>query len=690
MKRWIAAFAALLLLNACVPTGKQPDTDTIPKETKNSETVESLEGESNDASLDPPSTTGVFPEPVVAAPAPGTPGVFFADDFSALQTIVSQTEFLTYPERVTICITEAFVFAEALIICRDVDLIYLPTECAGGKGMTIRCDETVTALKVASASPMLLEGGLLSIDAPYAALEIVGDVLPDTAAVSLYCNVAEYNGEPLPGGYGGQSREQLTGVILYDSATGMPYEGVTLSIQGNLAWIQFPLIVKETDICTAKVEFLSTGGQQISVQDMNLTEAGTITISDGQGKSRTYMVLSERLSYGLPVMEIHTDGGEPIVEKNTYIHGTLTIDGQEYSMKIRGRGNASWNYFPKKAYRIKLDKGASLFGLAQNRDWVLVSNYADKTMIRNCVAHTMAASMSGLSYTPTHIPVNLYLNGVYMGVYTFADKIEEGNGRLDLGETVMAESGVADMGFLLEIGWDFDEENVYNRDYFDTNLVYRIFIKEPEIEAAYTPELLYIKNYIMGMESAIVSNNGWEAYIDVESWIDWFIINEMTCNTESSFYRSCYLWRDAGGKLKLGPVWDFDMAFGNHYGDLAGYDGWCTTESTYTFISTNWMNYLLQYESFTDRLIQRWDEVKTNLLTTALEAVDQYAAMLDGSQQQNFLVWKIMDVSVGMGSVNPYVYNTYEKQVQYLRDFIQNRWNYIENRLHSQEYGGNS
>lgn len=387
----------------------------------------------------------------------------------------------------------------------------------------------------------------------------------------------------------------------------------------------------------------------------------------------------------LPVMEIFTKDSEPIVEKNTYIRGVLTVDGVSYSMKIRGRGNASWNYFPKKSYRIKLDDGAPLFGLPENRDWVLTSNYADKTLIRNCVAHTISASLSGLEYTPTHFPVNLYLNGQYLGVYTFADKIEEGNGRLDLGNmTVTEENG--DIGFLLEIGWDFDEENVYNRDYFDTEKAFRIFVKEPEIKEANSAEFLFLKYYIINMENAIINNDGWEYYIDVDAWIDWLIVNELTFNTESSFYRSCYLWRPSGGKLKLGPVWDFDMAFGNHYGDLKDYDGWCTTESTYQYISENWMNYLMQYPAFTDRLVERWNEVKNDLLTTALRAVDDYSAVLDGDQQRNFEAWDIMGAYIGMASVDPWIYNTYDKQVQYLRDFINTRWSYIDTRLNSQEY----
>ena len=411
------------------------------------------------------------------------------------------------------------------------------------------------------------------------------------------------------------------------------------------------------------------------------TEAETVSTEPHVTETKTSAPeVSEPMQ--VATLEINTDGGVPIVEKNTYIHGTLTLDGESYEIKIRGRGNASWNLFPKKAYRIKLDKGVSLFGLPENRDFVLSSNYADKTLIRNCVAHDMAKSLTGLYYTPTHIPVNLYLNGEYLGVYTFADKIEDGNGRLSLGNISLAEK--EDIGFLLEIGWDYDSENVYNRDYFDAKKVLRIYVKEPEITQVNSPELRYVKKYILDTESAIVAGSGWEDYIDVDCWVDWLIINELTFNTESSFYRSCYLYKNEGGKLCLGPVWDFDMAFGNHQGDIKGYDGWCTTEATYSYVSDNWMCYLMKSPEFTSRLKARWNEVKDNLLTVAIGAVDTYSAAVSESADANFEKWDIMGKQIGLGNVDPSEYDTYEKQIEYLRDFINTRWNYIDTRINSE------
>lgn len=470
------------------------------------------------------------------------------------------------------------------------------------------------------------------------------------------------------------------------STNGLPLEGCALSVEGDTVHFGYPLIVSDDELLTAKLRITTGDGvnREIIEVTYDLRESHEITLTDADGISASYTIAPYRNSYGVPVMQIYTKDSAPILTKTDYVKGTLYIDGEPYPMKIRGRGNASWSQFPKKSYRIKLDDGAPLFGLTKNRDWVLVSNYADKSLIRNAVAHKIASALDGMDYTSTHFSVNLYLNGEYLGVYTFADKIEEGAGRLDFsrnaGDTPSSHGGM-DIGFLCEIGWDFDSENVYNRDYFDAEKVVRIYVKEPESEVANTPEFTYVSGYILAMEQAIVTNNGWQDYIDLDSWVDWFIATELTFNMESAFYRSCYMWKREGGKLMLGPVWDFDMAFGNHYGDIPGYDGWCTTECEYEYLMENWMNYLITYDEFNDAVRSRWNEKKDELYKVALDAVNSYSAELEGSADQNFTRWPILTWRIGAGSVDPLVYDTYDKQVEYVRDFIEQRWSYMDERI---------
>ncbi len=474
----------------------------------------------------------------------------------------------------------------------------------------------------------------------------------------------------------------ITGIEFISSTTGAPYEDISFELDGDTIKFGYPLIVPDSDVHAATLRFITDGVIEDRTYDLKETHEITLTLDDGT--SKTYTLEPYRLSYSLPVMQIYTDDGAAITSKTEYVHGTLYIDGEAYEMKIRGRGNASWSQFPKKSYRIKLDSGSSLFGLPKNRDWVLTSNYADKTLIRNQVAHRIAASLDGLEFTSTHISVNLYLNGEYLGVYTFADKIEEGAGRLDFSPKdgdIPSGYGSMDIGFICEVGWDYDSENIYNKDYFDAEEVIRIYVKEPKIEYANSPEFNYVKGYLLAMEDAILNGGNWQDYIDIDSWVDWFIVTELTFNTESVFYRSCYFWKREGGKLMLGPVWDFDMAFGNHQIDIKNYDGFCTTETEYEYISENWLKFLFEYEEFREAVKTRWNEVKDSLLVVALTSVDECSAALSGSVEQNFKRWNIMSSQIGMGAVSPYVYNTYEKQVEYLRDFISQRWTYMDERI---------
>lgn len=393
----------------------------------------------------------------------------------------------------------------------------------------------------------------------------------------------------------------------------------------------------------------------------------------------------------IPVVNIFTDDGGSVTSKSEYKHGSMTILCDENSgfgncetadvgIQIRGRGNASWNHFPKKSYRIKLDESFGLLGLKKDRDWVLVSNYADKTLMRNIIAHEMAKKLTYLEYTPTHIPVELYLNGEYMGVYTLSEKIEFGGGKLEYD----ADASLENTSYLLEVGWDYNDEMIYGQNYFDIDYIERIVIKEPEFSSKYTPSCNYIINYMKKAEKAVKSRKGYEEYIDVDSLIDYLIITEFTNNTECVFYRSLYMYKPADETLKFGPVWDFDMAFGNHTSDIKDYNGWCSTDNDFSFLGkegTTWYHFLFKDPEFTSKFAARWDNVKDVLLNTALDTLEGQYKAIHNAQERNFILWDILNKKVGAGKVDHRTYNTFDLQVEYLRNFINDRYNWIDENI---------
>lgn len=478
------------------------------------------------------------------------------------------------------------------------------------------------------------------------------------------------------------------------SATVVPKLGgaaagnVKLELSGTLIEAKYPYDTNESSLSSLT---LSIGGENIGSAEFKADgfvpwEIYPVKITDTAGLSQEYSFRIVPDGKNIPVLSIYTDG--PVENRIDYVNGKIYVNGDNTeafagknidgaTLRIRGRGNASWDRTDKKSYRIKLDEKASVLGLKKDRDWVLVSNYYDKTLLRNVVAHSMAQQMDHLYYTPTHILVDFFLNGKYMGVYAIADKIEESNSKVDVYNGTNPE----EPGFMIEIGWDYSQPYVRDRDYFDTELLIRLFVKEPEITAQNTPELLYIKDYLKKTEDAILAGEGYEEYIDVDNMVDWFIITELTNNTEMAFYRSCYLYKPEGGRITMGPVWDFDMAFGNHEGDISNYDGWASAEATYSYVNDTWTTYLIKDPKFMDKVRARWLEVRDRLLETAKNTIDTQYALVKESADLNFKLWNIIDQKVGLGRVDHKKYNTYELQIEFLREFIIKRAAWIDKRL---------
>lgn len=392
----------------------------------------------------------------------------------------------------------------------------------------------------------------------------------------------------------------------------------------------------------------------------------------------------------IPVLRISTEQGKGITSKSEYVRAVMSVEAdsdtgfnEEFdgvSLSIKGRGNASWNQFPKKGYRIKLDEGMRLLGMKKDKDWVLVSSYGDKTLLRNVVAHEMAKELSHLEFTPTHVLVELYINDEYLGVYTLAEKIEFGGGKLEY----TADGSLDDTPFLLEVGWDYNDEMVYGKSFFDIEYIERIVFKEPEFSEKYTDCARSIIKFMEQAEKAVTELDGYEECIDVDSLIDYLIITELTNNTESVFYRSVYMYRGNDGLLKFGPVWDFDMAFGNHAEDIPDYDGWCSIDNDFDYLGhngTSWYDFLLKDDEFIEKFKNRWDEVGKTLLDTAFDTIDKQYLAVYNAQVRNFERWDIMDKKVGVGNVDHHTYNTFELQVEYLRNFIMERYEWINTHI---------
>lgn len=295
--------------------------------------------------------------------------------------------------------------------------------------------------------------------------------------------------------------------------------------------------------------------------------------------------------------------------------------------------------------------------------------------IRNNVVMDSARVLDKIPFVPTMCSADLYLNDEYAGVYCLCEQIEFKSGRIEA-----AENDSADTSFLLEIGGvDKGKGYVKGTDYFTTKHTNSILLQEPR--AASAEQFAFIEDYVLQAEGALYSGEGWTDYIDVESFVDWFIATELFYNLDGAGNRSFYILKEAGGKLKAATIWDFDLALGNYSVDPESYNQWACGFDAEFHDADNWAAQLLTQEEFVSALKKRWQEVKEPILNAALDSVEKNSALLMESQEKNFEVWDIMGQKAGYQKWSVAALSTYEQHVDYLTEFITARYEWIDRQI---------
>ncbi|MCC8118874.1 MAG: CotH kinase family protein [Bacteroidales bacterium] len=271
--------------------------------------------------------------------------------------------------------------------------------------------------------------------------------------------------------------------------------------------------------------------------------------------------------YQVAKIEINTAGGAPITSKEDYIDCTVAVDSPydewdfEAEAGIRGRGNSSWLWYDKKPYRIKLKKKASIMGMPEGKSWVLLANYRDPTHLMNTYVFVLG-KMLGLPYTNDTRYAEVTLNGDYIGLYQVTEQVQQGKGRVNVDEAA---------GYLIQL--DADDGPYYSPEATDNfwSSVYEmpVCVKNPDEPTA--EQLKQVKNDLRDLEYAIMGGDydDIKAELDVQSMIDFLIIQELVYNVELDAPRSMYMHRDIDGDLwHMGPLWDFDAGYDFDWGQM--------------------------------------------------------------------------------------------------------------------------
>ncbi len=389
--------------------------------------------------------------------------------------------------------------------------------------------------------------------------------------------------------------------------------------------------------------------------------------------------------YEIPRVYITTDNGRTPSNKTEYIPGTIRVEDPsctfaqetvfEARMGIRGRGNTTWG-MPKKPYKVKLDAKAGILGMPKDREWVLLANYDDKSLLRNIVAMEISRRL-GFSWTPGMVSVELWFNGAYQGVYTFSEHKKVSPYRVNI-EVATAENNSGDGltgGFYLE----FENESI-NEPCWVKSERYGVTLMYHEPEYPTEEQQAWFRNYLNAFESTLYAlghddrgEKNYYDYIDVDSFINYYILEELAKDPDANFRKSTYIAKERGKKMELYHVWDFDITFGN-----CNYWGNGLIPENFVLKDCVWYNRLFNKDrDWVDAVVRRWDEVYDEL-NTIPQYIDEQVRLLDGAQDRNFERWDILGKYVWPNAV---WYDSYEEEIQYLKDFYGERLMWMDEAL---------
>ena len=426
------------------------------------------------------------------------------------------------------------------------------------------------------------------------------------------------------------------------------------------------------------------GKEQINSISINdFSKERMVSIFDDNGNGKDYMI---RLHYhtGLPIVYL-SDFDPELIAREYYISAEISIFGgldfldiEGLPIQIRGRGNSTWTLGnAKKPYQIKFSEGQEVLGMADDRRWVLLSEHFDRSMIRNKLSYEMG-QMSNFDYSPQGKYVEVYINDQPQGTYVLAQKVEESKNRLNIG----------DNGYLIEMDQRYrvHEGNVYFEppifrqraqkfSWLDT--VYNI--KEPADIQYGSEAYTNIENFINSFEEVLFGDNfkdpeeGYRSYIDLDSFIDWYLINEIGKSVDAYGYASVFFSYVPGKKIKMGPIWDFDLSFGNaDYSPQAFYP-------TGNWVNEHpWFERLLRDDFFRQKVIERYTYYYDKR-DDFMALIDAFSDQINRSQVINYELYQNLGEEIWNNSSA--VFQTHAEEVDYLKNWLFERINWMNGNL---------
>lgn len=453
-----------------------------------------------------------------------------------------------------------------------------------------------------------------------------------------------------------------------------------------------------------------------------------LKFTDKDGNTVSYMVYIRTIDSGIPSISVKTNDFRGIENKTSYADCSVVVAGGDKSVasyssttrlsataKIKGRGWSSWYNYPKKSYSLTFDASQKIFDLPAGDEWVLAANFADRTLMRNALANEVATTIGSESVMKLRY-VDLWVNGEYMGTYQIIQRIKIDKSNVNI-TSFDPNKNPDQVGYILETnghnskeefetftnGQDTDRPNswrsftnyatydplsgdifwqsktftknnsngiIWNLNKPSDNMLNSIPNKATEFVDYIYDKLNTLESAILNTNETVVNN-----MFDMQAAAKWYIVEEMAMNTDSGMHCSVYMYKDAGQKFKMGPIWDFDLGWGN--GLYANMDH---VNNTYLDNNPNWWNKITTMRTFRSAVKQIWNRNRDTLLILGSFITEQQQ-MLERAMVYNFDKWPITLAAEHCNPQTTTVIDNYPEQVSYLSDFYNQRFNYMDSKI---------
>lgn len=381
----------------------------------------------------------------------------------------------------------------------------------------------------------------------------------------------------------------------------------------------------------------------------------------------------------VPTIYISTANKVPVTSKDVYLDATyyledngfegvesLGSESKQLPLTIKGRGNYTWTGFDKKPYKLKLDKKTEIMGMGKNKHFALLAHADDDLAFMRNVAGLELSRRMNLAFTPADAPVEVVLNGEYLGLYFFTETIRVDGNRVNITEQDDNAEDNVDGGWLVEIDNYSDDPHVSIVEGNGQRIIFTY--KSPE---ALSPEQEgYLRSQMTALNAAIYAadkdaSENLENLLDMESAARFYVVQELMDDCES-YHGSCYLYKERGEgeKWKFGPVWDFGNAF--RRGEKNRFI-WQDPQFNQT-----WIGELYKFPVFQEKVKAVWKEFCDNGYDGLSDYIRDYADDIKEAATSNFEKWP----QYGNGDI----YAGSESMVAYLKGSVKwlgKQWGYL-------------